>query len=418
MDKFIKLLLETENTVILPGFGAVVIENENTGKLMFNEYLSYNDGKLAQIILDNSNMSEQEVQNYIAKHVREIQITLDKGDAYAIFELGEFSKDKEGKIEFNGNKNTGGAAESPSKDVKAPINDSKEEKQEPENQTKPENRKEKEEQKEKKAAEKPVENKTKETATVNSGKDSKTDTSTAASESEPKKENKYTPPIKEEKVVTDKTANTKSEHKKETTVITEKKKKSTLKYVLLILVIVIGAAATFIGIKYDEVKAYMGWDQFEEVEDLAQIQEDLKVEEPVEEETDPMSSEEGEEMEVEEIDTTITNGEDNSEVEENPQSTDVAVEEEVQPQEEEATPLPSSNNGEYHLIAGTFSEKANAEKFVAELKDSGLPAQMIGPYNNMHYVSASSFNSAETANQKAPELRQKGISVWTYKQPY
>lgn len=416
MDKFIKLLLETENTVILPGFGAVVVENENTGKLMFNEYLSYNDGKLAKIILDNSNMSEQEVQNYIAKHVREIQITLDKGEAYAIFELGEFSKDKEGKVEFNGNKNSGSTTESTSKVAVPPVNDHKQEKTTKKSE---EVKQEKSEVEEAKKEEKPKPISSKESTTSEIEKETapkaKDKKDKADKVDKEKKENKYTPSLTEEK--TDKsTAKTPTEINKEKAEVKEKKKKSPIKYVLLVLIILIGGAAIFIGLNYNEVKVYMGWDKFEEVEEVAQIQEDLQEEEPKNEDIQNDIINDSIASDGIESDTTSSSEEENNEaVVEN---TETAVEEVVQPKEEVATPLPSSNTGEYHLIAGTFSEKSNAEKFVEELKSSGLPAKMIGPYNNMHYVSASSFNSAESANKKAPELRQKGISVWTYKQPY
>src|SRR5690554_2676600 len=107
MDKYIKQLLEVYSKIILPQFGAIVIEDEETGELMFNEYLTYDDGKLSELIEKESNMDIQEAKNLVAKFVRELQAQLDKGETYAIFQLGEFSKSKDGEVIFNGNLKTG-----------------------------------------------------------------------------------------------------------------------------------------------------------------------------------------------------------------------------------------------------------------------------------------------------------------------
>ena len=103
MDKYLKQLLELHAKVILPSFGAIVVENEESGNLMFNEYLSYNDGKLDDLIVSESNMELQEAQNMIAKYIRDIQVQIDKGESYDIFELGRFFKNQDGDIEFEGN---------------------------------------------------------------------------------------------------------------------------------------------------------------------------------------------------------------------------------------------------------------------------------------------------------------------------
>src|SRR5690554_4929192 len=105
MDKYIKQLLLLHSKIILPQFGAIVIANEETGELMFNEYLSYDDGKLSALLVEESNMDLQEAQNKIAKFVRELKAEIDKGETYAIYQLGEFFKNKDGAIVFEGNTN-------------------------------------------------------------------------------------------------------------------------------------------------------------------------------------------------------------------------------------------------------------------------------------------------------------------------
>ena len=50
MDQYIKQLLLLHSKIILPQFGAIFIANEETGDLSFNEYLSYDDGKLSKLL--------------------------------------------------------------------------------------------------------------------------------------------------------------------------------------------------------------------------------------------------------------------------------------------------------------------------------------------------------------------------------
>ena len=408
MDKFLKLLLETENTVIIPSFGAIVVENENSGKLMFNEYLTYNDGKLNQIILDNSTMNEQEAQNYIAKYVREVGITLDKGETYDIYELGSFSKDEDGKVEFTGNKHEF----SPKNDTEASL---EEPKPAAEEKTKDLEVNEPIEQVEE------LESNISNEATKEEEVSSKDVTNEVdAEENEPAesvKENTYIPPIdpssnNEDNLLVE---NREDEKVAETTVPPVKTKSSKLKYLILILLLVVGAGATFIGLNYDEVKSYMGWDKFDEANEVAQMndasnemdkEEVLTDEEPIESASDEVNGVLDEDQLTEE------------KIQEDEIVEDAPAVEETPSNPEPTSVKATATSGDFHLIAGTFSERANAEKLVLELQDKGLSAKIIGPFNNMHYVSAASFDSHESATTAAPGIRDQGISVWTYKQPF
>lgn len=106
MDKYIIQLLKLHYKIILPDFGAIVIADEESGELMFNEFLNYDDKKLAELLEQESNMNLQEAQNAVAKFVRELKYHLDKGNTYAIFQLGEFTKEKDAYV-FTGNIKTG-----------------------------------------------------------------------------------------------------------------------------------------------------------------------------------------------------------------------------------------------------------------------------------------------------------------------
>ncbi|MFV0553755.1 MAG: SPOR domain-containing protein [Mangrovibacterium sp.] len=53
----------------------------------------------------------------------------------------------------------------------------------------------------------------------------------------------------------------------------------------------------------------------------------------------------------------------------------------------------------YHIIAGAFAERRNADKLVESLCATGLEAQNIGVVSGKHYVSASSFATIEEARE-------------------
>lgn len=427
MDKFIKLLLESENTVILPGFGAIVVGNESTGALMFNEYLKFNDGKLDAIIVEHSNMDIQEAQNYIAKHIREIQAEIDKGEEYSIFGLGSFSKDKDGSILFSGNKNEGSAGKKEEAVFAGPSpTPPKEEKiEQPQEPAIPEQT--------------PTDKKD-EGELKSEEKDKTTDKEeikTPIQEEPIKKEAPKEPesiPVAQKSTVEKKktTKENKYEDKaapKEKAPDTNKKKRKRgfVFYLLLLILLVIAGGTTYIGLNYDEFKVMMGWDKFEEVKDpktiIAEVEEtsenevsttptetvvteDELDEETVEEEQLIAEYESTADELVEEIESPVSEPEPVEEI--------APKEEVVQPA---PTPVASSTSGNFYLIAGTFSDKSNAEKLVEELKSKGYPAEIIGFLNNMHYVSLQSFSSRSEANSAIQSVQSDAPKAWVYKKP-
>lgn len=407
MDKFIKLLLETQNTVIIPGLGAIVLDDPETGKLIFNEYLKFNDGKLDAIIVAESNMDLQEAQNYIAKYVREIQTEIDKGESYDIFGLGSIKKDEDGSIHFEGNLNTKGT----------PKSEKKEEVQGPSpTPTQPKEKKE-----EKKTEIPPVSEVKEDKKTPSDSK------SEVKKESASEKVKKELP--KEAKKTKDKETKTKVNKKKDVKPDAKKEKKKKLGvlfWIVIILLVIAGAGGTYIGLNYEQVKEYMGWDQFEGANELAEDMQDQTKSD--EEKADESDTDENEADDSDES-TNEESATDDSFVEVEPiddeklETDEVEVKEtvEVEP-EPEATPEPvqentSVNLGEYHLIAGTFTDKSNAEGLVSELKSQGHPAQIIGYLNGMHYVSVKSFDSASAAQQGISSVQSDVPKAWVYKKP-
>ena len=101
MNKYFIQLFLKENTVILPGFGALTLLNERLSEIVFLPDLKTDDGKLASYISEIEGIEEQDAQNTIAKFIREIESNLNKGDSFDIFEFGSFTKNENGQIEFS-----------------------------------------------------------------------------------------------------------------------------------------------------------------------------------------------------------------------------------------------------------------------------------------------------------------------------
>ena len=100
MNKYLIEILKLQNSVILPGLGALMIPSQKTGKVFFNEHLKFNDGSLARYLAEKEGVELQEAQNKVAKFVREIEAQIGKGEAYDMFEFGKFFKDETGDVKF------------------------------------------------------------------------------------------------------------------------------------------------------------------------------------------------------------------------------------------------------------------------------------------------------------------------------
>jgi hypothetical protein len=100
MNKYFIQLFLKENTVILPGFGALALLNDKLSEIVFLPDLKTDDGKLASYISETEGVDPQDAQNTIARFIREIEFNLNKGESFDIFEFGSFTKNENGVVEF------------------------------------------------------------------------------------------------------------------------------------------------------------------------------------------------------------------------------------------------------------------------------------------------------------------------------
>ena len=407
MDKFIKLLLEKESTVILPNFGAIVIENESTGKLMFNEYLKFNDGKLDAIIVANSNMNIQEAQNAVAKYVREIQQELDKGNQYSIYGLGSLAKDKDGDIVFVNTKNQVNQ-NTPEDTVQGPSPTPPKTEKKENADTQQDNDIHKNSDAEKEI--KPDRNKKNTDATE--GRISPSEDSSGEDKERDTKSKKVTK-SKETKDSEQKTEPSKKKQKK--------KRKPILLIVIILILAAFGTGGLLIATNYDDFKAFMGWDKFDDVKSPQEIlaeaeQADIDKEEELDESL-AVEEQDLEEASETDMDSAAALQEEEPVSEPAMEEAIVVEEPEIVEEPKPRAVEPASTSGNYFLIAGTFTEKNNAETLVNELKAKGHPAQIIGFFNNMHYVSIAAFSSRGEASQAVSGIQNDAPGAWIYKKP-
>ncbi len=101
MNKYLIEILKLRKSITLPGFGALMVANTKTGKIVLNQHLKYDDGVLAKFISEKEGIDQTEAKNMISKFVREIEADLGKGETYDIFQFGKLSKDEKGKVSFS-----------------------------------------------------------------------------------------------------------------------------------------------------------------------------------------------------------------------------------------------------------------------------------------------------------------------------
>ncbi len=451
MDKYIKQLLEQYSKVILPKFGAIVIENDETGELMFNEYLNYNDGKLDAIIEKESNMELQEAQNMIAKYIRDIQAQIDKGESYDIFGLGSFSKNKDGEVEFSGNIKTGEAkkVESTAGPSPSPTPTKKEEvkKVEPNNKgiektdVKDTQKKENKyvapaptpsvQESTKKTNDAPKETKTSDSKTEGKLALDKKDKALKEEKLKAKKKAEQDKVKAKEKAKKEKEEAKKAKYKsKEENKKTKSKKAGEPKkkkrrvgvfgWIIIILLFLAAGGSITAGLYYDEISDYMGWNEFTDQKEIAQNDAILTDDSNTKEnETSKMTDDQQDAVDETEDDQVNTDSAEPEmvEKEEGNNNAKQVTEEPEEKVEPEPTNNYSSNtnSGSYHLIAGGFREKSNAEDLVNELNGKGLNAQIIGRINGLHFVSAKSYNSLQAAKQDINNVRSQVPGAWVYK---
>ncbi|MCU4162401.1 HU family DNA-binding protein [Carboxylicivirga caseinilyticus] len=100
MEKHILSLIKENNRVIIPNFGAFIVAKENGFTILFNNFLSFNDGLLIDYVASNEGITSEQASEKVDKYVEEVKQKLDSSGEYIINGLGTFTKDATGILRF------------------------------------------------------------------------------------------------------------------------------------------------------------------------------------------------------------------------------------------------------------------------------------------------------------------------------
>jgi nucleoid DNA-binding protein len=101
ISNYLKELIENNNRIIIPDFGAFMIQDTPEGKqISFNDFLKFNDGLLVNQIIKAEKISKNEASEKITVFIKAVEKSFAEHKAYEIKGIGFLSKDSHGNIKF------------------------------------------------------------------------------------------------------------------------------------------------------------------------------------------------------------------------------------------------------------------------------------------------------------------------------
>lgn len=402
MKNYLISLLKDENTVIIPGLGALTMVNRAKNELMFMSFMKHNDGTLMKFIASKEGIDEDAAKLKIETFVGEVTTAINSGKVYQLDGIGAFSNDVSGDIQFSQEEGfSETTTETPKvEEISEPISQKEEELIEKIT--------EKEE-----VVEPPKEEKTPEVV------NEIIETPIVVPPVEVQ-ENVVVEPIQQEEpkvvVATQEEQwnddldlpplNYEPERPKQP--ILEKVKKDPLaphkKRSLLVLIIglVIFSGAALFGFYKTEI--------INKIPFLASFKGKSEVVFTTNESTDKVEDASEEQVQNSE-DETVEIEEESTENEAIIEETKVA--ETKMPETKTKAPIIAGNLSvdkslPIQVIVGSFGVEENANRLVEKLHSLGFAAEVIGVYGGLHTVSAASFNSMDEYQANSAELQKLG----------
>ncbi|OFX82806.1 MAG: hypothetical protein A2W99_14170 [Bacteroidetes bacterium GWF2_33_16] len=372
ITSYIQELLATNNRVIIPNYGAFLVRATSKGKdsnnleeklsdVYFSPFLKFNDELLERFITKKESISKEQAAEKIKNFIEEIKEKLSAESPYNIKDFGQFTMDKQGKVQFL-------------PIVKEVSEIQKEEVTETKKQTA-------------KTAKEPAKKSTAKTKTTKEPEKElvlEVKSKVEPAKDEIKKEIKVEtkPEIKPEEKIPVIPAKTEIKQ-------TIKKKESSVnKGLVWSIAIGLPLAAIFIWalLNFDTINKVLkkNTNQAQKIEKKATIK-------PVEKES--------------EIEQTTTLSE-----EIKPDQVEQLKEVQQPIAEQAQVPL---DGKKYYLIAGSFKNEAYAETYLKSLREKGFPAEKLAERNGMYAVSFNSFSDKSQALAEYKVITQeKGLTVW------
>ena len=101
ISKYIKELIPGNSRIIIPDFGAFMIQDTPSGKVItFNDFLKFNDSVLLNKIITSEKVDAAKGKEAIKTFVSEIEAAFKAGESFAVEGVGYLSKDGQNNINF------------------------------------------------------------------------------------------------------------------------------------------------------------------------------------------------------------------------------------------------------------------------------------------------------------------------------
>ncbi|MCF8234934.1 MAG: SPOR domain-containing protein [Bacteroidales bacterium] len=413
--KYIRELLKDHDRVIIPNFGAFLKSKGEIKKIIFNEFIKFNDGQLINLISEKEGFPVSDASKRVDDFVEKIKGELSEEEKIEFEGIGYLYKDDNGRIRFTdygqetieADALAGGTAQVEMEGKTASKAEESKEETKTEAETKTPDAKAQKEEKleEHEAPEKKKEEPAK--PKVEKGKPVPSSKVEVKSTPEPKTEQ---PKDMGTKPDPEKIAQQDPRTRQKEPVSPGRKK---MIIWLLVIFIPLVAFGVYVIIDYQNVKNFLTSEKVEADEpvdrELVPV-EDMEQAKMTSEESKPEGRSEEQaavEQQAPEQPTAAEQPEEKEESHQQVREREQAGE--TQPQETQYVPPKK-----YHLIAGVFSDKQNAEKKVKQLKEEGFYAEIVGRINDKYYVNYNSFKKKQDAAYEKDRLIEKGYDTWIY----
>ena len=106
ISKYIKELIPDNSRIIIPDFGAFMIQDTPNGKVIsFNDFLKFNDSVLLNRIITSEKVDAAKGKEAIKAYVANIEAAFKAGESFAVEGVGYLSKDGQNNIIFEQDEN-------------------------------------------------------------------------------------------------------------------------------------------------------------------------------------------------------------------------------------------------------------------------------------------------------------------------
>ncbi len=100
MENYLLELIRENNRIIIPNFGAFIVSREKGRNILFNNFLSFNDGLLISHICAIEGVDSASATQKVDDYVAHLNSTLDEKGLFEIEGIGQFTKDESGVLRF------------------------------------------------------------------------------------------------------------------------------------------------------------------------------------------------------------------------------------------------------------------------------------------------------------------------------